>query len=57
MSRWMNDKTRHDRIKNYTIRERMNVACIVENKLMYVFWTCTKNTYKCRSKKNKSNIY
>lgn len=53
----MNDKTRHDRIKNYTIRERMNVACIVENKLMYVFWTCTKNTYKCRSKKNKSNIY
>ena len=30
MLRWMSGKTRHDRIKNDTIRERVGVAPIVE---------------------------
>ena len=38
MLRWMSGKTRHDRIRNDTIRERVGVAPIVEKLVHRLRW-------------------
>ena len=58
MLRWMSGKTRHDRTRNDTNRERVGVAPIVEklveNRLRW-FGHVERKTRRCRGKKSRSN--
>jgi len=57
MLRWMSGKTRRDKIRNDTFRERVGVAHIVEklveNRLR--LFEHVEKTCRCRSKKSRSD--